>query len=341
MRRAAAAAALVRSLALAGVLAAVLVPSAGASAAATPRWHVYLTSRLRLGPVASDITATGRHAAWVLAWDRGPLLLHWNGSGWHRQSVPGGRQFGPYQVQVTSDGSVWVSGVNPDGQPIVEEKTGGAWHAVTVPPGTSAVAPLSATTAWGLAATEVCSGTPLVCEDEAWQLSDGIVQVYPVPDNWETIASVGSHVWILSQSGVIYSANNIGLHAIASPGRLGEFPRIAPTARGGLWALTGYVHRSDLLEYWNGRHWTKRTVPARRLKLTYGSGGFVWDDHAGVWLGPYAHWTGRRWIRTVPSAPTAALNLLTVTAIPGSASAWAVGINQSGRYVLALYGRKP
>jgi hypothetical protein len=36
-----------------------------------------------------------------------------------------------------------------------------------------------------------------------------------------------------------------------------------------------------------------------------------------------------------------AFELLTVTAIPRSASAWPVGIGQHGRYVLALYGRKP
>lgn len=335
-------AAVVRNLALAGVLAAALVPSLGAAAATTaattPRWHVYRTSRSGL----EDVTATGPDAAWVLADSRsGPSLLHWNGSRWRSEPVPGGRGFMAYQVQVTSDGSVWVSGVNGGDQPVVEERTGGAWHAVTVPAGTTAVAPLSATTAWGLTGGEVCSGTPLVCEDEAWELSDGIVQDYPVPGNWQAIASAGSNVWILSQSGIVYSANNIGLHAIASPGWLGQFPQLAATPGGRLWVLTEYVHRADRLEYWNGRHWTRRKVPAGRLDLYYGSNGLVWDDHDGVWLGPYAHWTGHRWIRTRPAAPTTAFELLTVTGIPHSASAWAVGTGQHGRYVLALYGRKP
>jgi hypothetical protein len=330
--------AVVRSLTLAGVLAAVLMPSAGASAAATPRWHVYLTSRSDL----EDVTATGPHAAWVLADSRsGPSLLHWNGSRWRSEPVPGGRRFLAQQVQVTQDGSVWVTGVSRGGQPVVEEKTPGAWHAVTVPADTTSVAPLSATSAWGLTGGEVCSGTPPVCEDEAWKLTDGVVQLYPVPDNWQAIVSAGSYVWILSQSGTVYSASNIGLHPIASPGRLGEFPQLAATSSGGLWVLTGYVHRSDLLEYWNGRHWTKRGVPAGRLKLTYESSGFGWDDHDGVWLGPYVHWTGHRWIRTRPGAPTIAFELLTVTGVPRSASAWAVGTGQHGRYVLALYGRKP
>jgi hypothetical protein len=332
------AAAVVRSFALAGLLAAVLVPSGVASAATTPRWQVYRTSRAGL----EDVTATGPDAAWVLADGRsGPSLLHWNGRRWRSEPVPGGRGFMAEQVQVTPDGSVWVSGVNRDDRAVVQERTGGAWHAVTVPVGTTAVAALSATSAWGLTGSETCSGTPVVCEDEAWELSDGIVQIYPVPGNWQAIASAGSYVWILSQSGTVYSANNIGLHAIASPGRLGVFPQLAATPSGRLWVLTDYLHGSDLLEYWSGRHWTKRTVPAGRLDLYYGSNGLVWDDHDGVWLGPYVHWTGHRWIRTRPGAPTTAFELLTVTGIPHSASAWAVGLGQHGRYALALYGSKP
>ena len=86
----------------------VLASALSASASATPHWRAYLTSRADL----ADITSTGPRAAWALA-DRsaGPSLLHWNGSAWRSEPVPGGRQFLADQVRVPADGSIWVTGV--------------------------------------------------------------------------------------------------------------------------------------------------------------------------------------------------------------------------------------
>ena len=313
-----------------------------ASASSVPHWRVYLTSRADL----IDVTATGPHAAWALADNSaGPSLLHWNGSDWRPEPVPGGRRFFADQIEVTPDGSVWVTGSSRNGQPRAEVRIDGTWHWISVPAGTAGVVALSGSDAWGIDANDYsCTGSsPPVCETSVWHYTVGSFVTYPVPGIVSQITGAGSRVWILTRGAVVYAASDSGLSRIASPGRVGMFPQIAASPGGQLWllALIGTAHRPDSLRYWNGHSWTRRNVPAKTLGLTYGSWGFVFDHHNGVWLGPYTHWTGRRWIRTRPAGPSAAFELVTVTGIPGSASAWAVGTGKPGHWVLALYGSKP
>jgi len=322
---------------------AVLASAVSASATATPRWRVYLTSRADL----IDITSTGPRVAWALAdGPAGPSLLQWNGSRWHSESVPGGGQFLAYQVQVPSDGSVWVTGSTRNGLPRAEVLIDGAWRWVSVPSGTTGVVAQSGSDAWGIDDNDYsCTGSaPPVCETSVWHYSDGSVTFFPVSGTVAQITGAGRHVWVLTRGGAVYAATGTGLHRIASPGGVGMFPQLAASPSGQLWLLVVYgsnAHKPDSLRYWDGHSWTRRNVPAKALKLTYGSWGFTWDGSRGVWLGPYTHWTGRRWIRTRPGGPTTVFELLTVTGIPRSASAWAVGTGKPGRYVLGLYGAKP
>jgi hypothetical protein len=294
-----------------------------------------------------DVTATGRHSAWALAdSSAGPSLLHWNGSRWGTESVPGGRHFLAQQVQVTPDGSIWVTGVTRNGLPQAEVQIDGGWRSVAVPPGTVGVTALSGSDAWGIDGNDYsCTGSaPPACETSVWHYSDGTFVFYPVPGSVLQITGAGGQVWILVSGRAVYTATDSGLRQIASPpGRVGMFPQIAASPSGQLWllALIGSSHKPDVPEYWNGHSWTRRSVPARALDLTYGSWGFTWDRDHGVWLGPYTHWTGRRWVRTSPRGPTTAFELMYVTGIPGSASAWAVGTGRRNRNVLALYGSKP
>ena len=325
------------------VVALVVASVLPASASSAPHWRVYLTSRSDL----IDVTATGPHAAWALAdSSAGPSLLHWNGSVWRHEPVPGGKQFFADQVQVTPDGSIWVTGSNRNGQPRAEVEFDGVWRPVAVPSGTAGVVALSASDAWGIDADDYsCTGSsPPVCETSVWHYTHGGFVSYPVPGIVSQITGAGSRVWILARGSAVYAATDSGLHRIASPGHVGMFPQIAASPSGQLWLLVLYgagASKPDSLRYWNGHSWARRNVPAKALKLTYGSAGFAWDDHHGVWLGPYTHWTGRRWIATTPSEPTTAFELLTVTGIRGSASAWAVGTGRPGRYVVGLYGSKP
>jgi hypothetical protein len=166
------------------------------------------------------------------------------------------------------------------------------------------------------------------------------------------IAGAGSHVFVLSHGGAIYYGNATGLHRMASPpGTVGEFPELAASPQGQLWlaALRGAgAQKPDVLYYWNRHSWSRHVVPAKSMRLSYGSGqGFAFDGRRGVWLGAYVHWTGRRWIRTRPAGPTLAFELTNLAPVPGSASVWAVGANSvhpgrpGFRGLIALYGSRP
>jgi hypothetical protein len=72
--------------------------------------------------------------------------------------------------------------------------------------------------------------------------------------------------------------------------------------------------------HWNGRRW--QMVDAPRLIVT--ETPLVTDGHHGVWMGPWAHWTGTRWVGNgATSAP--ACSLANFTRIPGQATLWGVG----------------
>ncbi len=335
------------ALATAVIAGAALAGALPASATAAPHWRVYLTSRQDL----MEVTSTGPRSAWVTGdTSTGPYLLHWNGVRWQRQHVPGGSNFIAYQVQAASDGSVWVLGDTQGSQPEAQILTAGTWHTLALPPGSQAydVAAVSGTQAWGLVAGQNdCFGDPVVCYPTVWHWSDGAFTTYPMRAGVVAITSAGSHVFVLGGGRAVYSANNAGLHQLPSvPVKAGEFPEIAASPGGKLWLVAMWgakAHRSDTLSFWNGTAWSWQDIPAKSKKLTYGSGtGLSYDGRDGVWIGPYVHWTGKHWIRTIPAGPTSAYELMNITAIPGSGSAWAVGpAGAPRRWVLALYGARP
>ncbi len=76
----------------------------------------------------------------------------------------------------------------------------------------------------------------------------------------------------------------------------------------------------------------------------------AYDQHSGIWAGPYAHWTGSRWLNTyqVAALPGAdGFALLAVATIPGSASVWAAGwagrstSDSTQDSLIAVYGGLP
>jgi hypothetical protein len=167
-------------------------------------------------------------------------------------------------------------------------------------------------------------------------------------------------VWILSQQALrggtlgssvpqFYYSDASGVRELTTPrGRIGVFPQIAASPSGQLWLLAPGLsrHRFGAVDYWNGTRWTAHQIPDRN-DFSFGSWGFAYDDHGGVWLGPYLHWTGRRWIATTPPGPTRSFELMYVAPIPGSSAAWAVGFNsarpgsRASRGLIALYGERP
>jgi hypothetical protein len=346
-----------------GLVLGFLASAGPAQASATPRWRVWYTSR---AVQFTDIAATGPREAWAVGYTGSSLyVVRWNGSRWRPTSVPGSHGFIPSGIQATSSGNVWILGDPATGLGVEEEALvldGSSWHAVTLP--TAAAVVVGDSDVWGLGPGDGCAdGSRPACSSQVWHWSNGVVTSYQVAGLAAGIAGARGHAWILSQRAIrdlngphmsslpaLYEGDGSGVHQVAAPvGRIGVFPQIAASPKGQLWVLAPAVsrHRQDALDAWNGHQWITHGIPAASKDLFYGSWGFTYDDHDGVWLGPYTHWTGHRWIRTDPGGPTTAYELNYVTAIPGSASAWAVAF--SGAHVgrrtyaglITLYGARP
>jgi hypothetical protein len=63
-----------------------------------------------------------------------------------------------------------------------------------------------------------------------------------------------------------------------------------------------------------------------------------------VWVGPYLHWTGSRWIDAFPAVnpfpSLSGFSLQAIAPVPGSSGLWAAGADSKGR-MIAVYGRQP
>jgi hypothetical protein len=311
----------------------------------------------------TDIASIGPKNAWAVGNDRtGLYVVHWNGSRWQPEKVPGGRGFDPSGgVQVTAADNVWIIGTTHTDQPSALVWNGSSWHPVSLRSTFAAV--LSSSDVWGLDNGGNCTnGKQPICTSTVWHWRDGSTITYQIPGAAGAVAGAGRHAWILAQHAIkdlngphmsglaaIYSGDASGLHPSTAPaGRMGIFPQLAASPRGQLWLLAPGLSGHDFggVDYWNGRGWVRHRIPTAN-DVTFGSWGFTFDDQRGVWLGPYLHWTGSRWISTNPHGPTQAYELMFVAPIPGSASAWAVGFNNARpgtrayRGLIALYGGRP
>jgi hypothetical protein len=316
-----------------------------AAAAAAPRWGVFFTSPR--GPsVLTDISAAGRSSAWAAGTNNSGLyVMHWNGKGWHQQTVPGSKNCNPYSVQATSATSVWVMCewlVN--GPPTAFVLNGSTWRSVQLPDTATATAAGSADV-WGYGTGQV------------WHWSAGTVTSFSLPPGYVvSMAAAGGHVWLLADTGAsnqagrvtVYEARSGGLTKVSAIGaRVGVFPQITASRTGRVWVLAQGIgaHGRAYVYAWSGRRWSRYLTP--RVGEYFGSWGFIYDGGSGVWLGPYTHWTGKRWVITNPSGPTTKYELMYVAPVPGTSSAWAVGFNNARpgsrgyRGLIALLGRRP
>ena len=310
--------------------------------AAAPRWQTYFTSAR--GPSdLTDVTAAGRSSAWAAGTNNAGLyVVHWNGSSWRQQTVPGSKNCIPYSVQAVSAATVWVMcawAVN--GPPTAFVLDNGTWRAVQLPDTATATATGSADV-WGYGA-------------DIWHWSAGTLTSFSAPGNVVSMAAAGGHVWLLADTGsqiqtgrvTVYEGGIGGLRKVAVLGvRVGVFPQITASPAGRIWVLDQGVgaHGRAAVYAWSGKRWTRYLVPQA---ADFGSWGFAYDGGAGAWLGPYTHWTGRRWVITSPSGPTLQFELMFVAPVSGTSSAWAVGFNnaQPGtrayRGLIALLGSRP
>jgi hypothetical protein len=327
-----------------------------------PRWGVFFTSPR--GPsVLTDITAAGRSSAWAAGTNNAGLyVMHWNGKGWRQQTVPGSKNCIPYSVQATSATSVWVMcewAVN--GPPTAFVLSGGTWRSMQLPDTDTAIA-TGAGDVWGHGTGGSCTvGPSPVCTSQVWHWSAGTLTTFSVPGEVLSMTAAGGHVWLLSEHGMTsgggiasggfvtaYEGSSSGLRKVAALGvRVGIFPQIAVSPKGRIWVLDEGrgKHGRAAVYVWGGKRWTHDFVPADAY--FGGSWGFIYDGGSGAWLGPYTHWTGKRWVITNPSGPTTKYELMYVAPVAGTSSAWAVGFNSARpgsrgyRGLIALLGRRP
>jgi hypothetical protein len=345
-------------------LALCLTTATGAGAAWAARsahWQVYFTSPH--GPTYMyGVASRGPKNAWAVGNDgSGLYAVHWNGYRWQHVNVPVGRGFDASGgIQATAADNVWILGTTRTDQPSALIWNGFSWHLVSLP--TTFAAVLSSSDVWGLDNGGSCTGGTQhpVCTSTVWHWHDGSTTTYQIPGATAAVAGAGRHVWILAQVAIrnldrpqmsslaaIYSGDAKGLHRVTAPsGRMSADPNLAAAPGGQLWLLAPGLHSSGAVDYWNGRSWARHRIPTA-TDIYFSQSEFTFDDHHGVWLGPYVHWTGSRWISTSPHGPTQAYALISVAPIPGLASAWAVGANgarpgtRAYRGLIALYGARP
>jgi hypothetical protein len=351
------------------IVAAALALSVGLPAlASTVTSHWRVEYRLPASDaLLGQMTAPARNDAWAVGataprpGDRKLFLLHWTGHGWHQVIPPHPAGFLATQLLSSSPGNVWVFGETPvTPSPgvffYVLVYNGSHWTTRALPASVSSTGPavvLGSADAW---AQDYGSG--------GCTYSDGSPQCTTVLEHWngttwtpstiptyeQALAGAGRHVWLAGLGNVKNpGGRTTGLLALytwsagqwqqvqAPQGEIGAVMGLAVSPGGRMWLMTiGTYRKVERLSYWNGRTWATSRIPSG---LSFLGPSLTYDGHDGVWAGPYAHWTGKRWISTVPVPFT--LGVYTVAPIPGTNSAWGNGQAGTPRSVIEIYGPLP
>jgi hypothetical protein len=364
---------MMRNLASRATLAALLaglglVIAAGPALAATsPHWQVSYRSHAATAAPLQSVTAPSKADAWAVGvagsgGSAAPEVLHWNGTAWSRQPMPAG--FLPSIVQSSSPDNVWIFGSS--GQE-ARVWNGSLWQATPVPDDFTPGVVLSASDVWGTAGSTCTGGNDATCTTTVWNWNGAAWSSSQVSGLFQDFAGAGSHAWLLMEtqlrnfnSGdptglpVIYRGTGAVLQQVTAPdNRIWDLAQIAASPGGQLWmqASPSSDRNETLLFHWTGKAWTDARVPAQVGSEPFIlQGPLTYDGGSGVWAGPYAHWTGTKWINayqigSMPNADVWALNAMAV--IPGSASIWGAGwvgespSNQTQDSLIAVYGGLP
>lgn len=88
-----------------------------------------------------------------------------------------------------------------------------------------------------------------------------------------------------------------------------------------IWAQSAGPRSRGVLYHWNGARLQPVAVPAGLVTTDV----LTADGHGGVWAGPFAHWTGRKWISYRADARRLNGPLMALAPTPGTWSTWLVG----------------
>ena len=309
--------------------------------------------RLQWRPVATSL-AFGPDSGWAIAARYatnndliGSFYLHWNGVSWRRVNISAATGFVPEQIQASSPSNVWIFGYRPvglTGEALVYN--GHGWKALRGAPWSEeplALAVVATSRDVWLVSQSGCQAPGCTTVLQNWNGSAW--PSYSIAGQLE-LAGGGANPWLvgLAPTGTaghvtdveaVYRWNGHSWQHFSAPGRAA-----AESRRRGPWTLYERV----------GTSWSRPTTLRGFYPVTGGISA-VYDGRNGFWSLPF-HWTGTRWICTMPNFPNRPwwFNSFwydNAAPVPGTSSVWAVilanvsrtsGTQQSA---IAVYGQRP
>jgi hypothetical protein len=348
-----------------------------ANAAATNAWR--LVYRIPTLGQMTGITATGKANAWAVGIEFKALgqavdqllVVHWNGKTWNPVSVPGGNGFVAASVEASSARNVWVFAYdyNAQSRQAVFRYDGAHWHEMSVPAGVSSSGtgalgnptPLvfSAADVWSQTFNSVCTNAgnlPPRCTTVLWHWNGHGWLKFVLAGNIHGVAGVSPDDVLAAGLGgqktpggpgtvVAYRWNGKRWSAVAVPlPRIFNYAQVGMDSASDVWIAAGTSNFSNasFALHWDGHRWTRTPVNPNTWSPV------LPDGHGGVWLGNFAHWTGRSWINAMHfAAPLFFMGQATLAKIPGTAASYwgasAVTITGSQQFYpgISVYGPSP
>lgn len=328
----------------------------GARADSAPPWQPWYTGPS--GTVMDSVAAFSPKDIWAVgepanSADYQMNIVHWNGTGWQKITVPGGKGYRSYYVTGSSASDVWIFGHSRT-RHVAFRWDGAHWHTIAVPPDApvshSAVV-LSATDAWIVGppcASPECTSTLSHWNGSTWQTTKIHAYISGIA------TAPGSAVWAVGDVTsvaanlygplVAYQWNGTRRRwvAVQVPQLKAQLPTVSVSGAHDVWiGFAGHNIGLDYVLHWNGGSWQRMLVG--------GGGGSIAspevtaDGHGGVWTGNTdpEHYTGGTWVLT--SGPVGETQLVKVPGAPNSyvESASVGQYNGPQRAQVLYFGPKP
>lgn len=337
-----------------------LVSVLPASAAST-QWRIsYIVSSS--SDQIDGVTAPSSLDAWAFGTRyssgdlEGSFYLRWTPSGWRQATVPHPAGFAPLWIASSSPDNVWIVGGNktrPGYHALVYN--GSSWRTLAVP-ADGLLSVLGSDNVWVNAGRCQYYGGSPVCSTKLYHWNGSTWRSYTLPAWGLNLVGAGRHVWFVAVDPVtstgppyetgreaLFRWSGGGWQRVAAPDRgiIGSVPAAASPG-GKLWLLAKSLHAKTLhLDYWDGHSWSAHSAPP-----DYGpypdDASASYDGRDGIWIGS-DHWTGTRWIQTLPpGSGSNAYGVWDAAPIPGTASVWGIGQKINDELaVIAAYGSLP
>jgi hypothetical protein len=325
--------------ALAMVAAAVLTVATAlpGDAATTAEWRLssYVSS---VSGGMGSVVAISRSDAWAVGATyhgktlvNSPYVLHWTGAKWSAVAIPSSSGYYSSLVAASSAGNVWVLGT--DANDSLKQKIfrydGAHWHTMSVPEGNlDNLTVLSATNVW---VTGQISCTGGKCVTDVWQWNGSRWLAHPINSTVYNIAGTSAtSIWAVGLGGVnqrtgegtVAAYRWAGTHwtpvVMAHP-EMSGWPDIAIGSASDIWIAGWRGTSSQVLALrWTGSKW-QQVISAAHIAASpdpvpYGS--------SGVWMGPWAAWTGRGWVSTLQHLPFSGGSIEDFVQVPGAAGSY-------------------